>query len=410
MNIAGIITEYNPFHLGHKLHLDTTRSLSHCDGVICVMSGNFMQRGEPAFIDKWTRAEIALRNGVDLVIELPTVFALSSAEFFAFGSVSLLDSLGVVNSICFGSESGDVSILKEISSLLTDESLEFKSLLKEKLKKGESLTTSRSKTVLEILSKSNGSINLDELDKILNSSNNILGIEYIKALNRLNSGINPLTFKRNGGSYNSKTLDNNISSATSIREFLKAHGNIEDLYNHLPSETYKMLHNLFKENYDFVDKEKIFSFLKYKLTTSSNRLKDIPDVKEGLDNKILKEFIQAKTLDDLIMNVKSKRYTFTRISRILSQFFLGFEEYPIESLRTSRPNYARVLGLNKRGAEILKEIKKHSDLEIINKVPKYPNTMLSMDINATNAYSLICRSINFNDDYKKSPIIIMDNY
>lgn len=410
MNIAGIITEYNPFHLGHKLHLETTRSLSRCDGVICVMSGNFMQRGEPSFIDKWTRAEMALRNGVDLVIELPTVFALSSAEFFAFGSVSLLDSLGVVNSICFGSEHGDVSILNEISSLLTNESLEFKSLLKEKLKKGESLTTSRSKTVLEILSKSNRSIDLNELDKILNSSNNILGIEYIKAINRLNSCITPLTFKRNGGSYNSKTLDSNISSATSIREFLKAHGNIEDLYNHLPSETYKMLNNLFKENYDFVDKEKMFSFLKYKLTTSSDRLKDLPDVKEGLDNKILKEFIHSKGMDPLIMNVKSKRYTYTRISRILSQFFLGFEEYPIESLRASRPDYARVLGLNKRGAEILKEIKKHSDLEIINKVPKHPNPMLSMDINATNAYSLICNSINYNDDYKKSPVIIMDNY
>ncbi|QLY81988.1 nucleotidyltransferase [Clostridium intestinale] len=410
MNIAGIITEYNPFHLGHKLHLETTRSLSRCDGVICVMSGNFMQRGEPAFIDKWTRAEIALRNGVDLVIELPTVFALSSAEFFAFGSVSLLDSLGVVNSICFGSEHGDVSILNEISSLLTNESLEFKSLLKEKLKKGESLTTSRSRTVLEILSKSNRSIDLNELDKILNSSNNILGIEYIKAINRLNSSITPLTFKRNGGSYNSKTLDSNISSATSIREFLKAHGNIKDLYNHLPSETYKMLNNLFKENYDFVDKEKMFSFLKYKSTTSSDRLKDLPDVKEGLDNKILKEFIHSKGMDPLIMNVKSKRYTYTRISRILSQFFLGFEEYPIESLRTSRPDYARVLGLNKKGAEILKEIKKHSDLEIINKVPKHPNPMLSIDINATNAYSLICNSINFNDDYKKSPVIIMDNY
>jgi predicted nucleotidyltransferase len=410
MNIAGIITEYNPFHLGHKLHLETTRSLSRCDGVICVMSGNFMQRGEPSFIDKWTRAEMALRNGVDLVIELPTVFALSSAEFFAFGSVSLLDSLGVVNSICFGSEHGDVSILNEISSLLTNESLEFKSLLKEKLKKGESLTTSRSKTVLEILSKSNRSIDLNELDKIFNSSNNILGIEYIKAINRLNSSITPLTFKRNGGSYNSKTLDSNISSATSIREFLKAHGNIKDLYNHLPSETYKMLNNLFKENYDFVDKEKMFSFLKYKLTTSSDRLKDLPDVKEGLDNKILKEFIHSKGMDPLIMNVKSKRYTYTRISRILSQFFLGFEEYPIESLRASRPDYARVLGLNKRGAEILKEIKKHSDLEIINKVPKHPNPMLSMDINATNAYSLICNSINYNDDYKKSPVIIMDNY
>lgn len=410
MNIAGIITEYNPFHLGHKLHLEATKKLSSCDGVICVMSGNFMQRGEPAFIDKWTRAEMALKNGVDLVIELPTIFALSSAEFFAFGSVSLLDSLGVVNSICFGSESGDISILSQISSLLSNESLEFKSLLKEKLKKGESLTTARSKTILELLSNFNSNVNLDELERILNSSNNILGIEYIKALNRLNSTITPLTFKRNGGSYNSKTLDTNISSATSIREFLKNNGNIEDLYNHLPSETYRMLNTLFEENYDFVDKEKIFSFLKYKLTTSSHKLKNIPDAKEGLDNKILKEFIQAKDLDTLIMNVKSKRYTYTRISRILSQFFLGFEEYPLENMRISRPNYARILGLNKKGAEILKKIKKQSDLEIINKVPKHPNTMLSIDIAATNAYSLICKSTKFNDDYKKSPIIIMDNY
>ena len=410
MNISGIITEYNPFHLGHKLHLDMTKELTKSDGIVCIMSGNFVQRGEPAFIDKWKRAEMALKNGIDLVIELPAIFSLSSAEFFAFGAVSLLDSLKVVNSICFGSESGNIKTLKEISSILFEEPLIFKEFLKENLKSGESITKARSIALLNTLSSCNKSFNLKPLETILNSSNNILGIEYIKALKLLNSNITPYTFKRLGGNYNSKTLDNSISSATSIREFLKSNGDIEALSTHMPIESYNLLNFLFSNNYDFVDKEKMFTFLKYKITTEAYKLKEIPEVKEGLDNKILKEFIKAKDLHELIMNIKSKRYTYTRISRILTQFFIGFEEFNIDSLRKTRPDYIRILGLNKKGAKIIKEIKKNSTLSIINKVPKYKNPMLSLDVKATNTYSLICSSIKYNDDYKKSPIIIMDNY
>lgn len=410
MNIAGIITEYNPFHLGHKLHLDMTRKLTNCDAVICIMSGNFVQRGEPAFIDKWTRTDMALKNGVDLIIELPTVFALSSAEFFAFGSVSLLNSLNIVDSICFGSECGDIELLKNISHILSYESVEFKKILKSYLNNGESITHARSKTLLKLLDNNINSSKIENLKSELNSSNNILAIEYIKSLNILNSNITPFTFKRKGADYNTKDLHENISSATSIREFLKKNGDIKQLSSHLPKESYNILENLFLNNYDFADKEKIFSLLKYKVITSYHRLRDIPDVKEGLDNKILKEIITSNNLHDFILKVKSKRYTYTRISRILTQFFIGLEDYNLDKLRRTEPQYARVLGLNNTGAKVLKEIKRKSSIDIINKVPKYHDLMLSLDIKATNAYSLISNSINYNDDYKKSPIIIMDNY
>lgn len=217
MNITGIITEYNPFHSGHLYHLNSAKEITNCDGVICIMSGNFIQRGAPAIIDKWARAEMAIENGVDLVIELPSFYALSSAEIFAKGSVTILDSLGVVNSIFFGSESGNIEELINISKILAYEPLEFKNLLKSNLKKGITYAKARENSLKEFTN------NID-ISKILNNSNNILGIEYIKTLIRLNSNINPLTLTRVGGTYNDKTLNNDFSSATSIRESIKNSG------------------------------------------------------------------------------------------------------------------------------------------------------------------------------------------
>lgn len=410
MKVSGIITEYNPFHKGHQLHLDMTRKLSSNHGVVCVMSGNFVQRGEPALIDKWKRTEMALKSGVDLVLELPTVYALSSAEYFAYGSVALLDSLNVVDSICFGSESGDIEILNRISSILSNETQEFKNLLSFWLDKGMPITQARNNSIIKIMEDNKLALNKEEVLKTLNSSNNILAIEYMKALKKLNSKITPYTFKRSGGSYNSENLHENISSATSIREYLKNNGAIDGLNPHLPLESFEILKSLYNSNYDFVHKENLFPFLKYKLTTSKKNFTNIPEIIEGLDNKILKEITNSNSLEELTLNIKSKRYTYTRISRILTQLFLGFDNYAIYELRKNPPNYARVLGLNQTGAKILKSIKQNSEINLINKVSKTHDNMLLMDIQATNAYSLLCSSVKYNQDYLQSPIIFMDNY
>ena len=198
MSVLGIVTEYNPLHNGHIHHLKESLAVSSADTAVCVMSGNFVQRGEPAIIDKWIRAEIALRAGMDLVIELPVVYALSSAELFAFGAVKILDSLGFVNAICFGSEAGALEPLDAIAEILANEPEEYKALLKKNLDKGLSYPASRESALKGFLGTG--------MAELVSSSNNILAIEYLKALKRLNSPIKAFTIHRIGGAYNSECI------------------------------------------------------------------------------------------------------------------------------------------------------------------------------------------------------------
>lgn len=397
--ITGIITEYNPFHKGHEYHLQKAKSDTNSDGIVCVMSGNFMQRGIPAIIDKWKRAEMAIKNGVDLVLELPLVYSISSAEYFAFGSVSLLNSLGIVDNLYFGSEEGDVSILEKIANILVNEPFEYKTILKENLKSGLPFHLSRSNALANYI-KSNDILN------ILCNSNNILGIEYIKALKLLNSPICPYTLKRQGSDYNDYNLTNSFSSATSIREHLKNH-DISSLTNALPKHSYEILYNLSSSNYKFVFEEDMFKYIKYKLLTSKNALINLPDISEGLDKKILKEILNCNSLNELILKSKSKRYTYTRINRVLAQSFLSLEEFDLHKLSKTPPPYARILGFNSKGRNMIKNIKLKSNIDIITKVTK--NNLcehMDIDILGTKAYSILNPAVNPMDDYLKRPIII----
>ena len=217
MKVVGIVAEYNPFHYGHLYHLQSSRSLTEADCVVVVMSGNYTQRGEPAVVSKWARAEMALLSGADLVIELPVAYAMGSAEYFAYGAVRLLDSLGVVDAMCFGSESGDIEDLQAIASILADEPEEYKDLLKNHLSDGHSFPSARQKALSGYLRGRHGKA---DLTRLLKSSNNILGIEYLKALLRLDSKIKPVTISRIGSDYNSTELSGKFSSATSIRNIL----------------------------------------------------------------------------------------------------------------------------------------------------------------------------------------------
>lgn len=399
MNLTGIITEYNPFHLGHKYHLEKALQDTKADGIISVMSGNFMQRGNPAIIDKYNRAKIAVLNGVDLVLELPLVYSLSSAEDFALGSVKLLNSLNCVDNIYFGSESGKINELISISKVLNDEPKDYKATLKAELDKGLPFHKSRANALSSILSCPN-------ISEILSNSNNILAIEYIKALLKLNSKIKPFTLKREGNNYNDTNLGIKFSSATSIRENLKKSLNIDIIKNSIPPESLYVISSLKNQNYDFVFEESLFLFLKYKLLTDGDALKYISDISEGLDNKILKEIINCNSLDELILKSKSKRYTYTRISRILSKFFIGFEKFPIEEIKNSDITYIRPLAFNQKGAKILKLIKENSKVDILNKIPRHVSSkMLELDLQGTKAYSLLNKSVSPLEDYIKSPFI-----
>lgn len=399
MNLTGIITEYNPFHLGHKHHLKNAIKDTNADGIICVMSGDFMQRGTPAIIDKYTRAKIAVLNGVDLVLELPLIYSLSSAENFAFGGVKLLNSLNCVNNLYFGSESGNIDDLFKISKFLSFESCEYKELLKNELKKGIPFHIARTNTLENIFPN-------DNISEILSNSNNILAIEYIKSLIKLNSNIKPFTLKREGSNYNDENLSKTFSSATSIRKFLKETGNIKCLKNSIPLETYNELETLFNENYNFVFEDSMFKFLKYKILTNDYNLKNINDLSEGLDNKIKKEILNANSIDELILNIKSKRYTYTRINRILTSFFIGLENFNLNDIKNYDFNFIRPLALNSNGMKILKEIKSNSNLKILNKIPKHINDdILKINLLGTMAYSNLNSSISPIEDYLKTPYI-----
>lgn len=404
MNLTGIITEYNPFHKGHLYHLKKTLETTNCDGTICIMSGNFVQRGEPALINKWYRTEMALKNGVDLVLELPLIYATASAEFFAFGSVSLLNNLGVVNNLCFGSEAGDLLTLKRIASILNEEPLQYSSLLSVYLDKGLSYANARTKAIEEYISSYRNPLNnMKNLSEILSSSNNILAIEYLKALLKLKSNIEPFTIKRIGSSYNSKELMD-LSSATSIRNHIYTQNNLEELEAFLPDTSFDILKN-FNED-DFVFSDYMVPYLKYKAITIPKNLELIPEAQEGLHNKIIRSILNYKSLEEILLNSKSKRYALTRLKRILCAYFIGLENFPITKMRTQLCPYARVLGFNSTGKEILKEMKKKCSVPIITKIPQNQDIFLKLDIQGTNMYSLISNSTNYNEDYYRKPIII----
>jgi len=408
MKVAAIIAEYNPLHFGHVYHIDSTKKLSNCDAVIGIMSGNFVQRGEPALIDKFMRTRMALKNGIDLIIELPIVYSLASAEFFAFGAVSILNRLGIVDYISFGSEIGNAEVLYEIASVLAKEDTKYKKLFKYHISKGEKFPTARSNSLKEYFE--NGDLfnkYNNNLDKILNSSNNILGIEYCKALIKLKSNINVITIKRQGGAYNESKLNNIFSSATSIRKYIKSNSKIDVLKNHIPNESYNIINELILSNYSFTYPDDMLKHLKYKAFTDYNRtIKKIPDVSEGLDNKIIDVLQNNNSYETIVKNIKSKRYTYTRISRILCQYFIGFEQFDIDNMRKMETPYARILGFNNKGKYILNKIKKNKDIALITNIPKYHNDFLDLDIQSTKAYSLLNTNIKYNCDYINKPIII----
>lgn len=400
MNITGIITEYNPFHLGHELHLKKSKELTNCDGVICVMSGNFVQRGLPALTDKWTRTKMALEAGVDLVVELPTVYATSSAEFFSFGAVSLLDSLNVVDNLCFGSESGNIDLIKKLSEIIVNEPTDFKEYLKNFLKEGLPFPKARSLALIKYLNENEHNIPLENIESILNSSNNILAIEYCKSLYKLNSNIRPFTIKRLGADYNKDELSKNeIASASAIRKSIYS-SNIDEILEFMPEYTYKLL-----KNASFSNLNKMFELIRYSILSNPSIFKNIPEASEGIDNKIIQNIGRANSLDELINLCKSKRYSYTRLNRILCHVLLSIDE-DVLALRKTSPNYLRILGFNKKGREIIKEIKKNSDIILVNKLSKTkPDPMLNLDIKATNIYSLLNTNVKINSDFLNSPII-----
>lgn len=408
MKVLGLVAEHNPFHNGHLYHIEQSKKILSADYVVSIMSGNFIQRGEPAIVNKWARAKMALLSGVDLVIELPLPYATASAEFFAYGAVKIMDALGIVDSICFGSEKGNLADLDAIAEILADEPEQYKEFLKKELDKGLSYPASRENALREYLKAKN--ILPDSYEELISSSNNILGIEYLKALRKLKSPISPATIKRVGNLYNTELLTGIISSATSIRKYIMEH---QDTFSDnlicdtLPNASFNILKEefsngrgpVFWENF-----ENMILALIRRMDISS--IKAFPYVSEGLENRIKKSASISGTYKELIDNISTSRYTRTRIQRVLTSILTGLTHSDADMFNLNNgPQYARVLGFNEKGKYLLSKIKKVSSLPIILKTANFINScnplvrrMLEIESKATDVYVLSYSS----PEYKKA--------
>ncbi len=410
MKTVGIIAEYNPFHTGHEYHIEESRRISDADGVLVIMSGNFVQRGAPAIADKYTRAQSAILGGADLVVELPTLYATGSAELFAMGAVSILNSSNIVDSICFGSEADNISLLNQIAAVLIEEPDIFKQVLMKELKSGVNLPTARAKALEEFFHQT-------DISSIINTPNNILAIEYLKALKLLDSSITPYSILRQGASYHDVNLDKNFSSATALRECF----NNEDfniLANFMPHEVY----NLYREKHNIslpINNNQLDTFLQYALLMNRNKLTSFLDVNDNLAGKI-NNYIksgQIMTFNDLCLHLKTKEITYTRISRCLLNIILGIKSDDLDKLKkASYPAYLRVLAFNEKGKVMLNSIKKQSMLPIITNVADGINQLiginkrlLEIDILASDIYRTLvknCYNTTLKDEYRTKPYII----
>ena len=369
MKVVGFITEYNPFHYGHLYHLNKSKEITGCDYSVAVMSGSFVQRGEPSLIDKWTKAKMAIESGVDLVIELPTIYSVQSAEFFALGGIKLLESLNIIDYISFGSETGDIEPLKILAELFVKEPNEYKDLLKNHLKKGLSFPIARSKAAVEYLD--NSRINNYDYKNILKSPNNILAIEYLKILYKFNSNIEPITIGRVGHGYKEKYISNKIASATAIRKEL-FENQFDAVKRTLPSVNYYILLEYLNEYKKFNILDNYSQTLVYLLrTVDKERLSQLMDIEIGVDNRLIKYGLKYNDIRQVIDATVTKRYPKTRIQRILIHLLLNLDKKAFIRLNNSHPKYIRVLGMNQNGMLLLKEIKKNSKIPIINRFADY---------------------------------------
>ena len=411
MSVAGIISEYNPFHNGHLYHLEQVKNSLRPDGIICVMSGNFVQRGEPAIFDKWARAEMALSNGVDLVLEMPVLYAVRSAYWFARGGVESLYRTGVVTHLAFGVEDDDMEGFTRAVHVLTRETPAFRQNLRASLQKGCSFPARAEALTLE----------LKEHASLWNSPNNILGLAYLRILRELNIPLQPFLIKRRGSGYLAENLSAALlPSATAIRKkLLQQRDNYEqalpEIKDFIPAAAYQVICREVTQGRGPVSFEDLSSQVMTLLRRSCKEdLRQIVDVSEGLETRILKAAQLTTELRSLLETVKTKRHTYTRLQRFLIHLLLN---YTVDkgAFLTLDPPYLRVLGFTSRGRELLKQIKAKAALPVITKGAHTRKLCLQddvfrsfwqMDVLATNLYTLLFPSPEQrtgNLDYLKGP-------
>lgn len=416
MKVVGIIAEYNPFHNGHLYHIKEAKKQTGADYVIVIMSGNFVQRGSPAIINKYARTKSAIESGADLVIELPVVYSTSSAEFFALGAISILDQLGIVDYVCFGSETNDINALTSVAKYLIMNPDEYNKDVNKYMKSGITFPVARQKAII----KNNPSINTD----IISSPNNILGVEYIKALLKFNSPIKPFTIERKHAGYHETDLNisglaptSSISSATALRKFIKEQSFLSTIETQLPDSMYNIFKQEYKKTFPVYDND--FSLLlKYKLLSEDNKsLVEYIDLSKDLANRINNTSFGEYDLSSYTREIKTKQWTHTRIKRVLIHILLDLKTKNLKQYNDNKySQYARILGFNKDSSSLINKIKESTKIPILSKLSEADNIlppiglqMLREDIYAANIYNLIIQEkfgTNVDNEFKQDLIII----
>ena len=426
MNICGIIAEYNPFHNGHAYQIQYTKEMLKADYVIIVMSGDFVQRGTPAILPKHLRAEMALRGGADLVLELPVTASTASAEFFAEKGVELLDSLGVVNTLCFGSEAGSVEALLELASLFVEEPEDYRNILKEELRCGASFPAARTRAVLEYFRDArhfpgddfDGALMplLNQIGNILTSPNNILGVEYCKALIRRNSSIRPVSLKREGlGYHDTKISSQQYPSASAIRQAItqnhgKEAGQEPVPALGMPEDSFHILEDARRQN-AFLTEADLDLLLHYRLLgETANHLCTYLDVSPALAQRICNRRNEYQGFSQFASVLKTKELTQTRIHRALLHILLHIHNVP------PAVSYARILGFRKDSAPLLAKIKADSSIPLLAKLADAPAVLDAQGIQilekntfASNVYESLLASKTgqkFLHEYQKPVVIV----
>ena len=409
--VLGIIAEYNPFHNGHLYQIQEAKKQIGADYVVAVISGNFVQRGNTSLVNKWVKAQMALLNGVDLVIELPTVYSVSSAENFAEGAIKILDSLKIVNTVCFGTETDDFAALNNIANVLYNEPKEYTAILNHELKSGVSYPKARENALMMYLN------DIKRYANIMSGSNNILAIEYLKALKKFKSDMNPMAIQRKNVYYNDDKIVDEFASSTAIRKLVDRE-EYDDIRKVMPTRSYMLLKEEINRGNFVIDISKFEKEILYTLRKmTTNEIAELQDVTEGLEYAIKNAANSCNNILDLLDAVKSKRYTQTRIQRILIYALLGITKKDIINSKKVAP-YVRILGLNRKGKEMVSDICEiNKKINIITSVKKFIDTnknkalteMLSKDIFATNVYTLGYEYKSLaNLDYT-NPMVILKN-
>lgn len=381
MKSVGIVVEYNPFHNGHAYHVNEAKKASEAEVVVAVMSGYFLQRGEPAFASKWARTKMALAGGVDIVIELPYAFATQKAEIFASGAISILHELNV-DSICFGSEEGNIESFLELLDFYLKNEEELNALIKREMKTGVSYPKAAAHAFQKIKSG-------DILD--LSLPNNILGFHYVKALKDKNSSIKPLTIARTKAGYHDPLPnDKSIASATSIRNRFNETKRLLAIKPFVPDSTLEILTEEYKTKGKFIHWEDLFHLLKYKLlTTPPEELATIYEIEEGIEYRLARNIKRARSFQQFLELVKTKRFTWTRLQRMCTHILTNAKKIELQKAHESKTaSYIRLLGMTEKGKTFLNQRKKTLKVPLISNYSKEHYRLLKRDVIAAHVYAM----------------------